>query len=161
MTYDSSVFSRGNYYKDSFYFKNTKGFRHIFTVKVPLHSKKTFHAASERTTRAAYSLASTQIKASAEASVRNRYPPRHTFGQAKKIPPRKPGRAKFQGWLADCIGRSHKPTSFPMLQNYPAAISSLRQSRYNPRNMALHARCSSRQSRSATPPGHKSSLPGL
>ena len=57
--------------------------------------------------------------------------PRHTFGQAK-IPPRKPGRAKFQGWLADCIGRSHKPTSFPMLQNYPAAISSLRQSRYNP-----------------------------
>ena len=25
MTYDSSVFSRGNYYKDSFYFKNTKG----------------------------------------------------------------------------------------------------------------------------------------
>lgn len=160
MTYDSSVFSRGNYYKDSFYFKNTKGFRHIFTVKVPLHSKKTFHAASERTTRAAYSLASTQIKASAEASVRNR-PPWRTFGQAKKIPPRKPGRAKFQGWLADCIGRSHKPASFPMLQNYPTAISSLRQSRYNPRNMALHARCSSRQSRSATPPGHKSSLPGL
>lgn len=72
MTYDSSVFSRGNYYKDSFYFKNTKGFWHIFTVNIPLHSKKTFHAASERTTRAAYSLASTQIKASAEASVRNR-----------------------------------------------------------------------------------------
>lgn len=84
MTYDSSVFSRGNYYKDSFYFKNTKGFRHIFTVNIPLHSKKTFHAASERTTRAAYSLASTQIKASAEASVWNRYPPRRTFGQAKK-----------------------------------------------------------------------------
>ena len=41
MTYDSSVFSRGNYYKDSFYFKNTKGFRHIFTVNIPLHSKKT------------------------------------------------------------------------------------------------------------------------
>ena len=40
MTYDSSVFSRGNYYKDSFYFKNTKGFRHIFTVNIPLHSKK-------------------------------------------------------------------------------------------------------------------------
>lgn len=41
MTYDSSVFSRGNYYKDNFFFKNTKGFRHIFTVKIPLHSKKT------------------------------------------------------------------------------------------------------------------------
>ena len=24
MTYDSSVFSRGNYYKDSFYFKNAE-----------------------------------------------------------------------------------------------------------------------------------------
>lgn len=84
MTYDSSVFSRGNYYKDSFYFKNTKGFRHIFTVKVPLHSKKTFHAASERTTRAAYSLASTQIKASAEASVRNRYPPPAHLRPGKK-----------------------------------------------------------------------------
>lgn len=122
MTYDSSVFSRGNYYKDSFYFKNTKGFRHIFTVKVPLHSKKTFHAASERTTRAAYSLASTQIKASAEASVRNR-PPGAPSARQKKIPPRKPGRAKFQGWLADCIGRGHKSTSFLTLQNYPAVIS--------------------------------------
>ena len=79
----------------------------------------------------------------------------------KKFRPGNPGRAKFQGWLADCIGRGHKPASFPMLQYYPAAISSLRQSRYNPGNMALHARCSSRQSRSATPPGHKSSLPGL
>lgn len=88
-------------------------------------------------------------------------PPWRTFGQAKKFHPGNPGRAKFQGWLADCIGRGHKPASFPMLQNYPTAISSLRQSRYNPGNMALHARCSSRQSRSATPPGHKSSLPGL
>lgn len=160
MTYDSSVFSRGNYYKDSFYFKNTKGFRHIFTVNIPLHSKKTFHAASERTTRAAYSLASTQIKASAEASVRNR-PPGAPSARQKKFRPGNPGRAKFQGWLADCIGRGHKSTLFLTLQNYPAAISSLRQSRYNPGNMALHARCSSRQSRSATPPGHKSSLPGL
>lgn len=66
MTYDSSVFSRGNYYKDSFYFKNTKGFRHIFTVKVPLHSKKTFHAASKGTTRPADSLIRSQIKAPAE-----------------------------------------------------------------------------------------------
>lgn len=65
MTYDSSVFSRGNYYKDSFYFKNTKGFRHIFTVKVPLHSKKTFHAASKGTTRPADSLIRSQIKAPA------------------------------------------------------------------------------------------------
>lgn len=87
MTYDSSVFSRGNYYKDSFYFKNTKGFRHIFTVKVPLHSKKTFHAASERTTRAAYSLASTQIKASAEASVRNRPPGAPSARQKKNSAP--------------------------------------------------------------------------
>lgn len=77
----------------------------------------------------------------------------------KKFRPGNPGRAKFQGWLADCIGRGHKPASFPMLQNYPAAISSLRQSRYNPGNMALHARCSSRQSRSATPPGHKAACP--
>ena len=65
MTYDSSVFSRGNYYKDSFYFKNTKGFRHIFTVNIPLHSKKTFHAASKGTTRPADSLIRSQIKAPA------------------------------------------------------------------------------------------------
>ena len=48
MTYDSSVFSRGNYYKDSFYFKNTKGFRHIFTVNIPLHSKKNVPCCFER-----------------------------------------------------------------------------------------------------------------
>lgn len=50
MTYDSSVFSRGNYYKDSFYFKNTKGFRHIFTVNIPLHSKKNVPCCFERDT---------------------------------------------------------------------------------------------------------------
>lgn len=160
MTYDSSVFSRGNYYKDSFYFKNTKGFRHIFTVKVPLHSKK----------RSMLPRKGQPVRHTASQAPKSRHRRRLPSGTAplahlrpgkKKFRPGNPGRAKFQGWLADCIGRGHKPASFPMLQNYPAAISSLRQSRYNPGNMALHARCSSRQSRSATPPGHKSSLPGL
>ena len=160
MTYDSSVFSRGNYYKDSFYFKNTKGFRHIFTVNIPLHSKKNVPCCFERDNPSGRQPRK-HPNQGIGGGFRPEPPPWRTFGQAKKIPPRKPGRAKFQGWLADCIGRSHKPASFPMLQNYPAAISSLRQSRYNPGNMALHARCSSRQSRSTTPPGHKSSLPGL
>lgn len=159
MTYDSSVFSRGNYYKDSFISKIQKDFGIYLLLIFRYIAKKTFHAASKGTTRPADSLIRSQIKAPAGASVRNR--PLAHLRPGKKIPPRKPGRAKFQGWLADCIGRSHKPTSFPMLQNYPAAISSLRQSRYNPGNMALHARCSSRQSRSTTPPSHKSSLPGL
>ena len=104
MTYDSSVFSRGNYYKDNFYFKNTKGFRHIFTVKVPLHSKKTFHAASERTTRAAYSLASTQIKASAEASVRNRPPGAPSARQKKFRPGNRDGRSFKAGWRIASAG---------------------------------------------------------
>ena len=39
MTYDSSVF-QGNYYKDKFYFKKYKGFRHIFTVNIPLLKKR-------------------------------------------------------------------------------------------------------------------------
>lgn len=104
MTYDSSVFSRGNYYKDSFYFKNTKGFWHIFTVNIPLHSKKTFHAASERTTRAAYSLASTQIKASAEASVRNRPPGAPSARQKKFRPGNRDGRSFKAGWRIASAG---------------------------------------------------------
>lgn len=104
MTYDSSVFSRGNYYKDSFYFKNTKGFRHIFTVNIPLHSKKTFHAASKGTTRAAYSLASTQIKASAEASVRNRPPGAPSARQKKFRPGNRDGRSFKAGWRIASAG---------------------------------------------------------
>lgn len=106
MTYDSSVFSRGNYYKDSFYFKNTKGFRHIFTVNIPLHSKKTFHAASKGTTRPADSLIRSQIKASAEASVRNR-PPGAPSARQKKIPPRKPG----TGEVSRLVGGLHRQGS--------------------------------------------------
>lgn len=105
MTYDSSVFSRGNYYKDSFYFKNTKGFRHIFTVKVPLHSKKTFHAASERTTRAAYSLASTQIKAPAGgAPAPNRKIPGVPSARQKNRPGNRDGRSFKAGWRIASAG---------------------------------------------------------
>lgn len=124
MTYDSSVFSRGNYYKDSLYFKNTKGFRLYLLLIFRYIAKKTFHAASKGTTRPADSLIRSQIKAPAEggAPAPNRKIPGVPSARQKK-PPRKPGREKFQGWSADCIGRGHKSTSFPTLQNYPAAIS--------------------------------------
>ena len=72
MTYDSSVFSRGNYYKDSFYFKIQKDFGIYLLLIFRYIAKKTFHAASKGTTRPADSLIRSQIKAPAGASVRNR-----------------------------------------------------------------------------------------
>ena len=104
MTYDFSVFSRGNYYKDSLYFKNTKGFRLYLLLIFRYIAKKTFHAASERTTRAAYSLASTQIKASAEASVRNRPPGAPSARQKKFRPGNRDGRSFKAGWRIASAG---------------------------------------------------------
>ena len=159
MTYDSSVFSRGNYYKDNFYFKNTKGFRHIFTIKIPLHSKKNVPCCFERDNPSGRQPHPLPNQGSGGGfrpkPVKN---PAH-LRPGKIIPPRKPGRAKFQGRLADRIGRGHESASFPMLQNYPAAISSLRQSRNNPGNTALHTCCSSRQSRSSHHPPAKAACP--
>ena len=71
---------------------------------MPLQSKKTFHAASERTTRAAYSLASTQIKASAEASVRNRPPGAPSARQKKFRPGNRDGRSFKAGWRIASAG---------------------------------------------------------
>lgn len=125
MTYDSSVFSRGNYYKDSFYFKNTKGFRHIFTVNIPLHSKKKrsmLLRKGQPVRQTDSSAPKLRLRRRGGAPAPNRKIPGVPSARQKK-PPRKPGRAKFQGWLADCIGRGHKSTSFLTLQNYPAAIS--------------------------------------
>ena len=88
----------------SFYFKNTKGFRHIFTVNIPLHSKKTFHAASKGTTRPADSLIRSQIKASAEASVRNRPPGAPSARQKKFRPGNRDGRSFKAGWRIASAG---------------------------------------------------------
>lgn len=65
MTYDSSVFSRGNYYKDSFISKIQKDFGIYLLLIFRYIAKKTFHAASKGTTRPADSLIRSQIKAPA------------------------------------------------------------------------------------------------
>lgn len=160
MTYDSSVFQGETITKIVFISKIQKDFGIYLLLIFRYIAKK-----RSMLLRKGQPVRQTASSAPKLRLRRGGLPPRTVkspgYLRPDKKPPRKPGRAKFQGWLADCIGRGHKPASFPMLQNYPAAISSLRQSRYNPGNMALHARCSSRQSRSTTPPGHKSSLPGL
>lgn len=53
MTYDFSVFSRGNYYKDSLYFKNTKGFRLYLLLIFRYIAKKRFHTATKASIRPA------------------------------------------------------------------------------------------------------------
>lgn len=66
MTYDFSVFSRGNYYKDSLYFKNTKGFRLYLLLIFRYIAKKRFHTATKASIRPAGSPGRSQIKAPAE-----------------------------------------------------------------------------------------------
>ena len=57
----------------------------------------------------------------------------------KKFRPGNPGRAKFQGWLADCIGRGHKSKAFLILQNYRPCISATKHRHDNKEAGALQS----------------------
>lgn len=105
MTYDSSVFSRGNYYKDSFYFKNTKGFRHIFTVNIPLHSKKNVPCCFERDNPCGIQPRK-HPNQGIGGGFRPEPPPWRTFGQAKKnsAPETRDGRSFKAGWRIASAG---------------------------------------------------------
>ena len=105
MTYDFSVFSRGNYYKDSLYFKNTKGFRLYLLLIFRYIAKKTFHAASKGTTRPADSLIRSQIKAPAGgAPAPNRKIPGVPSARQKNRPGNRDGRSFKAGWRIASAG---------------------------------------------------------
>lgn len=107
MTYDFSVFSRGNYYKDSLYFKNTKGFRLYLLLIFRYIAKKTFHAASKGTTRPADSLIRSQIKAPAGGGL----PPRTVKSPGYLRPDKKTAPETGTGEVSRLVGGLHRQGS--------------------------------------------------